>query len=109
MKTLLFIDTSSSEYIRVGIKKDGSLVKITSPKETHAHGALLLIKELLEKQQLKLSDVTEIKVHTGPGSYTGLRVGIAIANTLGTLLGVPVNEFPIGQTASPVYEGDRYA
>lgn len=41
--------------------------------------------------ELKLSDVTEIEVVTGPGSFTGLRVGAAVANTLGLLLDIPVN------------------
>lgn len=40
---------------------------------------------------MKLSDITEIQVKTGPGSFTGLRVGVSVAKTLGKLLHIPVN------------------
>lgn len=52
---------------------------------------LPLIEEALCESNLALTDISEISVHTGPGSFTGLRVGIAVANTLGLLLGVPIN------------------
>ncbi len=42
-------------------------------------------------EELGISDVTEIEVNSGPGSFTGLRVGAAVANALGYLLDVPVN------------------
>jgi tRNA threonylcarbamoyladenosine biosynthesis protein TsaB len=45
----------------------------------------------LSEADLKKSDLNEIKVATGPGSYTGLRVGVAVANALAFALGIPVN------------------
>lgn len=108
MKTSLYIDTSSSEHIRVGIEKDGKVVEKGAQKQTQAQEVLPMMKELLRGQKLALSDITAIKVSTGPGSYTGLRVGVAIANMLGKLLGVPINGLPVGQTVSPTYEGDRW-
>lgn len=77
----LVIDTSQVRIATVSLgkaKKTGS-----SP--------LPLIHDLLKEQKLTLSDITEIQVSTGPGSYTGLRVGTAVANALGYTLGVPVN------------------
>lgn len=56
-----------------------------------SHDLLPLIEEALRENNLTLTDISEISVHTGPGSFTGLRVGIAVANTLGLLLGVAVN------------------
>ena len=52
---------------------------------------------------MKLLDITEIEVHTGPGSFTGLRVGIAVATTLGKLLNIPVNG-QIDPNITPKYE-----
>ncbi len=109
MKTLLFIDTSSSENIRVGIERDGKSVEKIGPRKGQAQRVLPMTEKLLKSQKLKLSDITAINVHTGPGSYTGLRVGATIANMLGALLGVPINGLPVGKTVSPTYEGDRYA
>lgn len=56
-----------------------------------SHDLLPLIEEALRESNLALTDISEISVHSGPGSFTGLRVGIAVANTLGLLLGIPVN------------------
>ena len=108
MKNVLSINTASSEHIRVGIERDGKIVEKVAKKHTQAQMVLPVVEELLKSQKLKLSDITEIKVHTGPGSYTGLRVGIAIANMLGFLLGVSINGLPVGKQVFPVYEGDRY-
>ena len=52
---------------------------------------LPMIEEVLREHNLKLSDISEIRVATGPGSFTGLRVGTTVANALGYLLDIPVN------------------
>lgn len=53
---------------------------------------LLLVKidEFLEKNDLKLKDITGLFVYTGPGSFTGLRIGITVMNTLAYSLNVPI-------------------
>lgn len=84
----LFIDTSRSEKIVVGI--DGKKFEADVKKE-RAQGLLPFIEEVLEKEGKKIEEITEIKVNTGPGSFTGLRVGVSVANALGWALGVPVN------------------
>lgn len=84
----LFIDTSDSEKIIVGF--DGKRFKTTARQEK-SQRLLPFIDELLRKEDKKFKDITEIEVNTGPGSFTGLRVGVSVANTLGWALGVPVN------------------
>lgn len=106
----LFIDTSRSDVIRVALKRDSGS-RITKERDitvAKAQEALPLIEELLVQSDHTVEDITEIRVNTGPGSYTGLRVGVAIANMLGALLGVPINDLPVGQTVTPLYEGDRW-
>ena len=65
-----------------------------------------MIMELLKAQSSKLQAITEIEVNPGPGSFTGLRVGAAIANALGYALKIPVNgKRPWEmQIVEPVYE-----
>lgn len=106
----IIIDSSGSEVIRVVLetadKKRFELKKSVS--QAKAQEVLPMIEELLLAHNVARNDVTAIRVNTGPGSYTGLRVGVAIANMLGMLLGVSVNGLPVGQTVTPVYEGDRW-
>jgi len=106
----LHIDTSRSDSIRVGLE-DASGRQVTKERDStvaKAQEVLPMIEELLMKHEFRLDDVAAIQVNTGPGSYTGLRVGIAIANMLGFLLDVPINGIPAGSQAFPVYEGDRW-
>jgi len=84
----LFIDTSSSEKIIVGLDEKKFE---TEAKKGASQRLLPFIVELIEKKRKKLEDIKEIEVNTGPGSFTGLRVGVSVANALGWALGIPVN------------------
>jgi len=99
----LYINTSDRERIVVGlgdkrfeeIAHDGTSQKL-----------LPLISKSLKKQKLDFKDITQIEVETGPGSFTGLRIGVSVANTLGWALGIPVNgkDFRKGQVVDIHYE-----
>ncbi|GEM_PF-144025 len=101
-KKTLLIDTASNREIVVGISIDGK--KYLSKKKIgrqKAQVVLPMIDNLLLKHKLKLSDLTDIEVDQGPGSFTGLRVGISIANALSFALKIPVNKKTI---VEPLYE-----
>lgn len=51
---------------------------------------LVKIEALLEKEDITLQDLTAIVVFAGPGSFTGLRIGISVANTLAYSLQLPI-------------------
>ncbi len=84
----LYIDTSSSDKIVVGLDQDKFE---TQSRQDKSQKLLPFIDELLKKKKKKIEDITEIEVNTGPGSFTGLRVGVSVANTFGWVLGIPVN------------------
>jgi tRNA threonylcarbamoyladenosine biosynthesis protein TsaB len=84
----LYIDTSDSEKIVVGL--DGERFETEARKEK-SQKLLPFINELLKKKGKKIEDLKEIEVNTGPGSFTGLRVGVSVANAIGWTLGIPVN------------------
>ena len=48
------------------------------------------IQELLQSKEYKWSDINGVVVFSGPGSFTGLRIGVAVANALGMALHIPV-------------------
>jgi tRNA threonylcarbamoyladenosine biosynthesis protein TsaB len=84
----LYIDTSSREKIIVGLDSERFE---SNTKEAASQLLLPFIDEVLNKKGKTVKDITEIEVNTGPGSFTGLRVGVSVANTLGWVLKVPVN------------------
>jgi len=88
----------------VSLKKDGKIVKSLSGKNEYGSQVLLpLVDKLLNRMHTPGVDIrnhswsggwkmlTGIEVETGPGSFTGLRVGVSVANALGFALGIPVN------------------
>jgi tRNA threonylcarbamoyladenosine biosynthesis protein TsaB len=90
--TILHIDTSKIDEVTIGLEVDGvkKELKDVSRKKS-SQTVLLLIDRILKENGLEPKDLTEIKVNAGPGSFTGLRVGITIANTLAKTLGIPIN------------------
>lgn len=84
----LFIDTADRDKIIVGVDEK----KFETPaKEEKSQRLLPFIEEVLKKEGASINKITEIEVNTGPGSFTGLRVGVSVANTLGWGLGISVN------------------
>ena len=61
-----------------------------------ARGLLGFLRECLASNHAAFHDVTGIGVYRGPGSFTGLRIGLAVANTLSDTLTVPI----VGETGS---------
>ncbi|MFV1917678.1 MAG: tRNA (adenosine(37)-N6)-threonylcarbamoyltransferase complex dimerization subunit type 1 TsaB, partial [Patescibacteria group bacterium] len=84
----LYIDTSDAEKLTIGL--DNKRYE-TEARKDKSQKLLPFIDEVLDKHGKKVRDISEIEINTGPGSFTGLRVGVSVANTLGWVLGVPVN------------------
>lgn len=101
MNNTLFIDTSNNKEIVVSFEISGKEDILKQPLDTRkAQAVLPMVEELLKKHKLELKDISEIKVNPGPGSFTGVRVGVSIANALGFLLNIPVNG---KEAVEPVY------
>ncbi len=75
----LYIDTTSSE--KIVIKLDDETHE-TATKLNKSQALLPFIVDTLAKKNTKLQDLTVIEVNPGPGSFTGIRVGYAVAQAL---------------------------
>ena len=95
MALLLCIDTSTT-HASVALAKDAELIGIKTNQNQKDHGSFLqpAIKELMQEAGFSLSDLQAIAVTSGPGSYTGLRVGFASAKGLCYALGLPLITIP---------------
>jgi len=100
----LYIDTSNNKEITVSLKiGDETFTKHEDITTKKSQIVLELIDKLLEEHDLTIHDLTAIEVKEGPGSYTGLRVGISVVNALAYSLKIPVNNKPIGEFVEPRY------
>ena len=100
----LYIDTGDNKEIIVRLDKgDKKFEQKSAAVKNHAQTILPLVAGLLKKAGLKVADLDEINVETGPGSFTGLRVGIAIANALSFAGLVKLNGKKLGEVILPEY------
>lgn len=61
-----------------------------APGMTHASSLTLIIGRLLEEHRLRASDLDAVAVSKGPGSYTGLRIGVSTAKGIAYGAGIPL-------------------
>lgn len=82
MKRLLFDVSTNVMY--VGYSKDNILVdfSIRIAQRDHAKYLVDRIDQVLRRNKLKLDDIQEIIIGIGPGSYTGLRIGVMVGKML---------------------------
>ncbi|MCS7092048.1 MAG: hypothetical protein NZM26_01705 [Patescibacteria group bacterium] len=84
----LTIDTSKRDEF---ILSFGNAVLKQKSLQGSSSALLPAIKDLLAKSKANLRDISEVVVFTSGESYTGLRVGVSIAQALAFLLDVPIN------------------
>jgi tRNA threonylcarbamoyl adenosine modification protein YeaZ len=96
---LLAIDTATSRVIVAAGRPDGTLLLTSSAAAEHRHGERVLpaIGRLMDDAALDRGSLAAIVVGTGPGAFTGLRVGLATAKTLAHELRIPVAGVSTGE------------
>ena len=82
----LYLDTSTPETI---LKLDDTEYRYTFANDL-AEKLLGFIRDKLQENQKDWQDITEITFMSGPGSFTGLRIGATIVNTLSHELQIPL-------------------
>ena len=89
---ILNIETATKNC-SVSISKNGTtvaLIELNEAQFNHAEKLHIFIKEVLNEAKIELSHLSAIAVSKGPGSYTGLRIGVSAAKGLCYALNVPL-------------------
>ena len=91
MTNIILIETSTA-LCSTALVRDGKVVAYRESSVPHSHAALTapLVKEILDSEGLKAGDCQAVCVSKGPGSYTGLRVGVSTAKGLCFGAGIPL-------------------
>lgn len=83
----LFIDTSLDELTIAIVNEDVVLAKKSRPcKNAHSVYTVSYIDDVLKELEMDANDIDNIMVVNGPGSFTGIRIGVSVAKTYGYLL-----------------------
>lgn len=91
MAKLLFLETAT-QICSVALAEDGVLISIKESDSTNSHSSLLtdFIQNIISDAKIKLQDLDGIVISKGPGSYTGLRIGVSAAKGLCYSLDIPL-------------------
>lgn len=92
---ILIINTIERDKIELGLS-DKTVEIFKYETKNQSDDLLIKIEKLLKSQKKSFQDLTAIVVNQGPGSFTGVRVGVAVANTLAWSLNIPVFGFKDG-------------
>lgn len=89
---ILHIETAT-KVCSVALSENGNLCDVIDLNEdnyTHGEQLTLLIEQLLQKNKLEMNQLQAVSVSSGPGSYTGLRIGVSTAKGICYALGIPL-------------------
>lgn len=87
----LFIDTHDLDLV-IALYKDKKLKdkEIKESLRNHSDYTMPIIDEIIRRNNISVHDINEILVVNGPGSFTGVRIGVTIAKMLAYTLNVPI-------------------
>ena len=92
MSFILNLETATKNC-SVALAKDGKTItckEIAAQNFSHAEKLHVFIEEILNENNVQFSDLNAIAVSQGPGSYTGLRIGVSSAKGLCYALNIPM-------------------
>ncbi|HNR20714.1 MAG TPA: tRNA (adenosine(37)-N6)-threonylcarbamoyltransferase complex dimerization subunit type 1 TsaB [Bacteroidia bacterium] len=83
MPLILHIETAT-DTCSAAISNNGKLITLKETVKTRSHASLLtvFIDEILKENKIAVADLDAVAASKGPGSYTGLRIGVATAKGL---------------------------
>lgn len=87
---ILFIDTHSEKITMIVKNGNEKFVEEVSSERSHSEVAVLTLEKILNKANILVNDLDQIIVVNGPGSFTGVRIGVTIAKGIAYSLNIPI-------------------
>jgi tRNA threonylcarbamoyladenosine biosynthesis protein TsaB len=91
MALILSIETATT-ICSVALHREGKLVRFSEldQENVHAKHLMLSVEGIFNESGLKPSDLAAVAISSGPGSYTGLRIGVSVAKGLAFAFNIPL-------------------
>lgn len=105
---VLHFDTSSAELLVLILQRGSKQIRLEKKGKYQSQTILSLLQTFLSDNGIALSEISGITVCNGPGTFTGIRVGIIIARMLGLLLNIPVNGNKAEKDIVPNYTPSKF-
>lgn len=86
----LFIDTHGENIVMILYQNTKILKKREKKEKEHSRICIPTLIDLLEEAKITIDDINQIGVVIGPGSFTGVRLGVTIAKTLAFCKKIPI-------------------
>ena len=87
---IILLDTSNPVCKSYWVTEDGTTEEVWEANRRLADNLIGYLREQLAKRNATWNDITGIGVYQGPGSFTGLRIGLTVMNTIADDLKVPI-------------------
>jgi len=109
MKTTLCIDTGTIGKITLSlVTGDTKCIRESSATEGMSQKILYEIEQICIEADKDIQLLDEIRYVQKGNTFTGLRIGAAVAHTIGWLMGIPVNGKKAQESPEISYENDRW-
>ncbi|MDR1859993.1 MAG: tRNA (adenosine(37)-N6)-threonylcarbamoyltransferase complex dimerization subunit type 1 TsaB [Bacteroidales bacterium] len=91
MTLILNIETSS-DVCSAALGKDGQVIDFQEITHGRNHAAMLavLVHDMMQRNSLDFRQLSAVAVSSGPGSYTGLRIGVSLSKGICMAVGIPL-------------------
>jgi tRNA threonylcarbamoyladenosine biosynthesis protein TsaB len=107
MERILQVETAT-ELCSVALVEKGNVLSLREISEGKSHAGVLtvFIQEILKEAKIQVSSLDAVAVSMGPGSFTGLRIGVSVAKGICYGTGIPLIAVP---TLDSMFHGFRNA
>lgn len=99
----LTINTADADKIKLRINDKKYSLKV---KKRSSQKLLPFIRKVLKTEKINIGDIDQVIVATGPGSYTGIRVGVSIAQVIAWYREISLNNKDVGKDWVPEIKYD---